>query len=772
MNTPPNLPFTIEASYLGPIFFLKGDLSKYNQNLIFATNGTGKSFLSRAFYYLDLHGQGEDICQATSDLVSEEAKNGNGSFSFSRGSDVSATLNLEKSNDNLNANISNIIFHVFCEDFVRKELREREFKVQNNIEKQITIGSENIEIQSEQEKLREMLELHNENYNEIQENLEKEMKSSLVEKVSVNKKLTEYKEINLEKLLEKFLEKPNLLKPNFTDIIKDLDTLKAIPSEPIYPEFVNIVEDEDSALEMLAEYLQKTTSPSSVSEKIKQKINSAPDFYKTGARMFRKEQNAECPFCEQEINDPNPKELIEAYINYFAAEEEKHKTKLCDLREKFKQKEKNLENVENQVVQQKLHYDNLKQHIPSKKDDSINNAEDVFRDIRGTISTIVEAIERKTKTLAIESSLPKNNLSTYIASINRIIQENNTEVNSLVTAVDKADTERIQLHREACKAFEHEFATTNWDNIKSLKDLQRNIDLQKRRIRELENTNPPEDARKRVAQTFKILLKKFFASKYVFDDQKSALKRDGKDMQRGPHRTLSDGEKTAIAFCWFVACIHRKVETNEDYSNIFLIFDDPVTSMSYDFIFSIAQTLKDISFSNKGDISINRLDIVNQKNSKPKLLILTHSSYFFNISRMNNVVNDNATFSLYQDGNVHKVEKLSKYIAPFQQQLEHVFKVSEGYEPNYSTANAIRSVLEAIGHFCMPDKSEDFQNFIAFLIEEKKIEIKSVFINSLCHGDYYEETSSPKDLKLACMETISVVENFTPGQLELVKNGR
>ena len=267
-----------------------------------------------------------------------------------------------------------------------------------------------------------------------------------------------------------------------------------------------------------------------------------------------------------------------------------------------------------------------------------------------------------------------------------------------------------------------------------------------------------------------MLLKEFFADKYVFDSENFILKRGDKEMERGPHRTLSDGEKTAIAFCYFVACIHRKVASNSDYRRLFLVFDDPVTSMSYDFVFSIAQTLKNLSVSDQGEVSINPSKIDGNKNRRPDLLILTHSSYFFNISRTNSVIKKDATFSLYKDGNTHKLVHLHSYVAPFEQQLEHVYHVANGDDPDHSTGNAIRQVLEAVGRFCRPDKSHDLSNFITFLAGDKDFQIKSVLINSLSHGTYYDETPSPEDLKLACQETISVVEHFAVGQLELIKN--
>jgi len=272
-----------------------------------------------------------------------------------------------------------------------------------------------------------------------------------------------------------------------------------------------------------------------------------------------------------------------------------------------------------------------------------------------------------------------------------------------------------------------------------------------------------------VADTFELLLKDFFGKKYVFDKDTFLLKRGAHEMTRGPNRTLSDGEKTAIAFCYFVACVHRKVTTNSDYRRMFLVFDDPVTSMSYDFVFAIAQTLKNLNISNQGEVSINPGLIDGNKYKRPELLILTHSSYFFNISVANKIVGEDAAFSLYFDKGVHKISRLNKYMAPFQDQLKDIYEITNGRDPDHSTANAIRSVLEAIGRFCRPDKSSSLTVFVQHLATDDGITVRSVLINSFCHGTYYDETPLPDDLKMACAETIQVVERYAAGQLELIK---
>lgn len=772
MNTPPNPDFTIKASYLGPIFSVNGELSRNAQNLIFARNGTGKSFLSRAFRYLDLHGQGKDVSKAAFYLVSDESADGKGSFSFSRGTDALGTLQLEKAGNNVTASVADTIFHVFSEDFVHDELRDREYEIDGEIENQIAVDSANIQLQDTQEELKKAQDAEEAAGSALRGKLDGAKVENLVEKAGINKNLSEYKHLHLESLLEHFPDKPNAPKQSFASILSDLDSLKAIPADPVYPGIVNAVESEDIDLNALEGSLQKVTSPSSVSDEIKKKIDAHHSFYETGTQIVQEEHRTTCPFCEQGITSPDPKAVIDAYVSYFADEEEKHKRELRDCFRKLNQKEASLKETETQLARQKSRFDDLKHYVPSKKEVEVADGETALKDASTAISEIKAALEQKAKALDSAHSLPANNLAIHITALNGIIEDNNSKVAELTKAVEKADDERKALQRKACAVFEQEFALNGWSEIEALRNLNTATQTKKKELSDLEKASPSTNARDRVAETFALLLKEFFADKYVFDSESFILKRGDKEMERGPHRTLSDGEKTAIAFCYFVACVHRKVTSNSDYRKLFLVFDDPVTSMSYDFVFSIAQTLKNLSISDQGEVSINPAKIDGNKNRRPDLLVLTHSSYFFNISRTNSVIKKDATFSLYRDGSAHKLAHLHSYVAPFEQQLEHVYHVANGDGPDHSTGNAVRQVLEAIGRFCRPDKSHDLQNFITFLAGDQGFQIKSVLINSLSHGTYYDETPSPEDLKLACEETIAVVEHFAIGQLELIKNAK
>lgn len=770
MNTTPKPNFSVSARHLGPIFSLDGELTKHAQNLIFARNGTGKSFLSRALRYLDLKNQGRDITDAAHNLVSDEAADGKGAFSFSRGTNAMGALQLEKNGNNVSANVADTIFHVFSEDFVHEELRERAYEIDGEIENQIAVDSENIKLKDAQEALEKAARDEQAAASTLRAKYEKEKLAELHEKAGINKQLREYKALSLDGLLERFADKPDPPEQAFAEILKDLDSLKAIPAEPIYPDPLDLIRSDDIELGTLDACLQRVTSPSSVSEDIKKKIDTHHSFYETGAKIIQDDHRSTCPFCEQGIAAPGPKAVIDAYIAYFEDEEEKHKSELREFFRRLNQKEAELKDAETRLARQKSRYDTLKRFVPSRKDTEIDDGETQLTEARATISSIKDAIQGKASTLSVPHPLPSGNLVACIAAINKVIGENNAKVSELNRAVEKSDEERKALQRKACDVFDREFAISNWAGIEALRALRDNTRIKQGELTALEKSSPSTDARVRVAETFELLLKEFFADKYVFDKGKFVLKRGDHEMIRGPHRTLSDGEKTAIAFCYFIACVHRKVTSNSDYRKLFLVFDDPVTSMSYDFVFAIAQTLKNLGISDKGEVSINPGKIDGNKCMRPELLILTHSSYFFNVSRTNRVVKEDATFSLSTDGVTHSLTHLRSYVAPFEQQLSHVYHVANGTSPDHGTGNAIRSVLEAVGRFCRPDKSQSLEDFIAYLAGEESFSIKSILINSLCHGTYYDEAPPPDDLKLACQETIIVVERFAAGQIAIIQS--
>lgn len=771
MNTSPKDEFSLTAKFVGPIFELSAILSNKNQNLIFAPNGSGKSFLSRAFRYLYLNSKSDDISDAPDALVSDESLDGRGEFKFSQGAKTLGSLKMNKFLGSVEPRTEDILFHVFSDDFVQEELRARQYVIDGEIENEIAVDSTNIKLTQKSEEIGDTRRNIESSKKELTKKFNEQKTEELNNKAGVNKLLTQYKNLDIEDIFNDIsISKPMARKKTFKEILGQLDKLKSLPSEPVYPKELeeNLIEWE--CINGLPECLEKNTSPSSIAEDVKSKIDKNHQFIDMGLRIIEKDELENCPLCEQSITSGDPKLVIDAYIQYFADEEEKHKKQLREFYSYLNRIFDILGGIVTETLKQKNDFDNLKTFIPSKSKIDILIPEKEINDLKKAVVDIQSVIDDKANNLGVTIELPSQDLLGLTKELNNVISKNNNHVRSLVSSIEKSDDERKRLQREACKIFFNEFVIANWEEIERIRNLS--SDLQKKEIElsDLEKENPSTKARDRVAETFEVLLKEFFGEKYLFNKANFTLTRGEHGMDRGIHRTLSDGEKTAIAFCYFVASIHRNVSSNSDYEKLYLVFDDPVTSMSYDYVFAIAQTLKNLNISKNGGISVNPGKINVNSHYRPRLLILTHSTYFFNICLSNRVIRGNeSAFALNLKDGKHELSKLSKYVAPFHQQLKAIYKVSEGQEPDHSTGNAIRSVLEAIGRFCRPDKSDSLSNFVTFLAAEEGITLKSVLINSLSHGSFYEETPSPADLIMACQETIKVVERFAKGQLELAK---
>ena len=761
--------YKLFAQHLGPILSMqKGELSKKRRNLIFARNGTGKSFLSRAFLYLDRHGQGEDINKAAYYLVSEESTNGTGSFKFTCGNEILGELKLTKGTGENDSRAcasipSGTIFHVFTNDFVQAELRNREFEIDGHIEKQIILAKDNIELSEKETELEKAQGEKDATKNDVEEKFNKEKNTKLVNKAEIRRSLREYSELNLNDVETLFEKKPLFPDPSLRTIIEQLEKLKSIPANIDKPNDVDLVEFDIADIDTS---LKKPISPSSVADDIKDRISRDQEFYEKGLKIIDSDGSDTCPFCEQGITSADPRAIIDAYMKYFDDAESKHKNKLKEFDEALKRLRSSIDNFMNLTFKQKSKFDKLKAYIPPQKDIEIEINEELIIDVLDTIEKIKNIIGQKIRSLSSKYTISNIELSEKIQNINTIIETNNKKVNTLNSAVQDTTDVRKGLQRDACKTFKTEFVIQHWNEIQNLLAHSLRINDIQAELKKLKNARPLKPARDRVAETFKILLNYFFQEKYTFDADEFVIKRENKKMERGPDHTLSDGEKTIIAFCYFIASIHLKVKSDDDYEKLFLVFDDPVTSVSYDFIFAIVETLKNLNISNSGKILI----FPRNTSLRPKFLILTHNSYFYSICITQGVIDEKAGFSFEIDEGEHIFTNLEKYAFPFKHQLKHIYEIAKGRQkPEFYTANSIRSVLEEIGRFCRPDKAKTTKGFIDFLSSDMDISINIHLLNCLSHGLPTEEVTSQIEICKACKQTIRAVEELAPGQIEILK---
>lgn len=439
---------------------------------------------------------------------------------------------------------------------------------------------------------------------ELQDKFESGKESTLKAKANIRAALTEYKNLNLGSLLASHAVEPEVSKYASSQLLGELDKLKSLPSEIVHPEEVVAFTVDLEFLDEIKQALSRITSPATVAEQVKNKIETDVDFFKRGAFLYQKTLEEHCPFCDQNLASQDAKDLLDAYISYFNDEEQKHKEQLGNLSSGIERIRQSVLQLELRLKKRKILFDELRAYIPSKKGSNLTDCSEDIEKLGAELDSIAQFLQEKYKDPSKSLNLSSSQLDAILMVFQTKILQNNKLAVELSVSANSTDKERKNIQRVLCKNFEIDFARKNWALIEQVREFQSKILEKEVEKQELLKGQIPEAAKERVADTFEVLLGQFFGAKYKFSRDSFTLTRGNDPMTRGTHRTLSDGEKSVLAFCYFLACIHKKVSDNLDYKKLFLVFDDPVTSMSYDHVFSIAQTLKNLRIYDDGRIEI------------------------------------------------------------------------------------------------------------------------------------------------------------------------
>lgn len=741
---------------------LRHDLSTDKQNLIYARNGTGKSFIARALRLFDPTVFSRYEQSSIPDLlVSEESGDGTGSFQLYEGASCIGSLQLNIRSKTVTRTEPSYIFHVFTEDYIDEEVRNRLEKLDGEIQHQIIIGRENVELD------KKILDLDTKRteLGQLRQDLDDEFatrKGKHKKRFSIVGSLGSFKSLSPEVYFDPSPYTPNSKDISLNNLHSQFNTFKSLPTNPAVPTRLSF-EGPDLDLNVVYEALAKVTSPSTVRTDFKTKIESNPRFFEAGLTLHS-EHPDECPFCTQPMQGAAVA-AIDMYIQYFQDQEAKDKDFLNKL---IKQVDAAIEKIKQcctQHLKENSVYDRLRAYFPSFSDKGLDDPHELLDNIVGYMNTLKDCIREKQEDLAksVECPTLAPDLYAIVTEVQSTIEKNNALFNQLQTLASDSSAERRKIQNASCERFEGEFYEENRQAVLKIRELQRECEQLAKEIEKLKRLHgKTESARERVVKTFSMLLNRFFGDKYTFDGSVFKVRRNNKEMRRGSDRTLSDGEKAVLAFCYFLAQTHLKVNSIEDYEKLYFVFDDPVTSMSFDYVYTIIQTFKLLRISRDGEIQFNLCPDLH----RPKMLLLTHNNYFFNVSSANRIVKSKGLFQLIPGENEHKLASQKALATPHTLHLKSVQDVASGANPaDHTTPNSIRSVIEGIWKFCRPD-FPNLEKFLGHLIDVHEIEIKSVMINDLSHGRVVDLLHDEEDIKQAAEDAIAVVKQFAEGQLK------
>ena len=258
------------------------------------------------------------------------------------------------------------------------------------------------------------------------------------------------------------------------------------------------------------------------------------------------------------------------------------------------------------------------------------------------------------------------------------------------------------------------------------------------------------DKRKKLIEKLKDYLAIFFKDKYDFDEKQFCVVYQDRALIENTDYVLSDGEKSILAFCFFLANIHGVVENESDYNRLFLVIDDPVSSMDFNYVYNVAQAIRNI----KKEPEIGRI----------RYLVLTHNMEFMSILVRNKIVSKKFLLS---DGAISDFK--DDYVMPYTANLLDIYKVSiGGMKPIHTIPNQIRHVLETTYRF------EGSCGGLDDYILNNEILGKNGCLYSLIedhsHGGLRTSKGYTDNMLIdSCRMVVDFIASKYPGQIEEVK---
>ena len=783
-----NDPLQIKVRNLGPIKELDGTLSSKNRNIILAANGLGKSKIASALAHLNASEKSTfEIELLDNHIINFFAEGNKAELEIKKGTDVLGKIEFFGKKNGSGQNLTNLKiqqsttrFYVFSEDYITKQLRETNFKLDDKIDNKILLDEENIEISNIKEEINKIdLQINNKKI-EIDDDLENSCK--------ISKNLQSYREITLEKVIGYDLE--DLEGRDKIKIADELNKIKELDIKKIQkPNFSVKMDDLKNLLATSRDILLKEYKRCSLPDKLNDNINNHKDFYKTGLEIYKDNNYDECPFCQQKIDKEYENKTVEYYKKYFESTEYTAKKR---IEENIKNICETSESISSECNSYNEKINNISEYITDISDLSEEKESFVnlnIKDIQKEINFILMDLNKKNDNVELEIHRDFNSLEEKIRKIYEIIENNENIIEEISKKVKTFDKKRLNLCKELCHSFLKDYVRKNKEKIIKIKELEQTREASDAKRIELEvKYNKGIKARQKISENFDNLIRLFFPGKYHFDKNDFSVSLENDYKPENISKVFSDGEKTIVAFCYFLSSVYKDIKNIRELDDLYIILDDPINSVSSDYIYTIADILRYLCFDETGNVKLVSAkndkdtkkdnDDADQKESHKKeenyrevpWLILTHSNLFFNICVNGRVVDKNAAFVMSEKSEIHKIKRVTKYFSNFENQLRHIQDVTNTRKPEHYTANAIRSVLEAVANFCYPAAS--LTRFLEDYNEKYGSPSKVIIINDLSHGRFEEGYTPDSNLVECCEYALDIVKTYAPGQIKNIEKPR
>lgn len=746
----------IRCQNIAPIENLNREISSNSLKIgVFANNGSGKTFISRLFRLtenLTPLVTDEEGKSPTDKLLSFGTNQANFAFKVTdKKGVIKDDFNIEiKKGEIPTIPKTEYIYHTFNQDYVEENIRALSYEKDSEIEGFI-LGKVNIDLTDDEEKIAKVLKEGKDLTEQVEKEIEKYV-SINVSNIQNIKKLSDYKILDSHNIFKGVdLEKYTVTK-SFEDLISDYNKIKSVPENL---EDILQLDRINLNLELLSEVKIKSEeefSLSSLADEFKKKIKDKQEFVETGMLLIENQESKNvCPFCEQEIKD-NALILIDNYTKYLADTEVKTIKLFKNYIESFEKQLQILKSIENNSSKRINEFNNYKtKYIPSSEGIELNiiNCEELKTQIQQVITKIADKLKNISVSIIIDQELI-NEIEKNQTLLNKEIDLINKEIKNINQKKNRISEENKSIRREICRCVYNYLIDkhkTNIKNIERLREDWKKLDIEIKKKKEQQKVSK----REKVASTIKDVLNYFFADKYTLDSETFRLVFHKNLLEKSQAKdVLSEGEKNIVAFAYYIGDTHLKIESEDDYKNLFFIVDDPISSMDFSHVYTLSGVIRDI-----GKI-IDKIE-------KERLIVFTHNNDFMRILASNNIVDKKL---LLKNGELKDFN--NNLTVPYLNHLIDIYNIArKGTTPTHTTANSIRHIIETLTKFESVDTSrESIAEYIKLKIPN---DTKSyTLINDLSHGGWRSEQSpiNEEDYIDVCETLIKHIEAEFNGQIK------
>ncbi len=384
-----------------------------------------------------------------------------------------------------------------------------------------------------------------------------------------------------------------------------------------------------------------------------------------------------CPFCQQST----PTSFTFNLEEYFDASYQKLKIELKEYVALYEEQASQILHSLHKYQEYNNDIFNFSELLPHTT--SIENA------IKNNILTLHKKDNEPSASVTIDPLIPSLKTASEIIERTRAkIFEHNERIRDFKKGkADLSDAIWAFLGNEISTAyavFKKEFDGKQKDisNIKKYiqEELKENAARKKRcsEIRELlRNASKPAEDINRILSTFGF---KNFYIKLVDDEAHYAIVReDGSEA----NKTLSEGEKTFIAFLYFYQTLKGTQKEEQGAQDKIVIIDDPVSSLDSKVLYVVSTLIKELCKERA-------------KHKIHQMFILTHNIYFF--KEVTNQRDSDASKSSYwiirKNNGGSKIEQHDKNPIRTSYQMLWDDVIRAKHDPSLDVRNTLRRIIE------------------------------------------------------------------------------